>query len=501
MSNPYTLPKRARRPVRRPLHPRLTSLLLALAAACSAGNGTGSGGGPGNNRPPVASAGGDRDVLLADLVALDGSASHDPDGDPLRYRWTLRARPVDSTAAIEEPAAATARFLVDRVGEYRVELVVSDGIATSDAVQVSLTAGPDDSLRVGPSRALRSPSAAANVAQDGDVVRIDAGVYRGDVATWTRNDLRLVASGGEVQLIAEGEAAQGKAIWVVAGSRTTIEGITFDGCRVNDGNGAGVRLEGGAFLARDCRFLRNQMGFLCGDLPQTDLVFEGCEFGWSQSDGALAHGLYVNRARSLELRHCFVHDASRGHLVKSRAAQTRILWSRIVDLAAGSSSYTIDLPDGGLAILVGNVIQKGVDSQNETAVSFAEEHHGVHATDELVLAHNTVVIDRRSGAFVHAAHGTARLVNNVFCGPGPVLTGAGSQQDNLQSQTPGFVDRAAFDYRLGTGSPAIDAGLPPGLAHGVALSPAFEYRDVAACVARVDGGAADLGAFAAAIAP
>lgn len=483
-----------------PLHP-LTTLLLAVTTACAGGTGSSAGGGAGGNRPPIASAGDDRAVLESDFITLDGSASVDPDGDPLRFRWELVARPAGSAAGFDDPGSATPRFLVDHPGDYAATLVVDDLVAVSAPDRIELHAGADTALRVGPARALRTPSEAAAVVRNGDVVRIDAGVHRGDVAVWTRNDLRIVASGGDVALIADGAAAQGKAIWVIQGSRTTIEGITFDGCRVNDGNGAGIRLEGGHLTARDCRFLRNQMGFLCGDLPQTDVVFQGCEFGYSQSDGALAHGLYVNRARSLELRHCFVHDAARGHLVKSRAARTMILWSRIADLAAGSSSYTIDLPDGGLAILCGNVIQKGVDSQNETVISFAEENRGVHPIDELHAAHNTVVVDRRSGAFVYAAGGTARLVNNVFCGPGPVLTDAGTLQDNLVSSTPGFVDRGSFDYRLATGSPAIDAGLPAGLAHGFALAPSFEYRDVARSIARVDAGAADLGALAFAVDP
>lgn len=476
-------------------HHPLCTLFLAFAAACSAGTGSSVGGGARGNHPPIAAAGDDRTVLESDVVRLDATSSSDPDGDPLRFRWELVQRPAGSAAALDDPESATPSFLCDLAGDYVASLVVDDRIVASAPDRIDVHASQDTALRVGPGRALRVPSEAAAVVRDGDVVRIDAGEYRGDVAVWTRNDLRLVASGGEVLLVAAGNSAQDKAIWVIQGSRTTVEGIAFEGCRVRDGNGAGIRLEGGYFVARGCRFIRNQTGFLCGDLTQTDLVFEGCEFAWSDDD-ALPHGLYVNRVRSVELRHCWAHDVARGHLVKSRAAQTRIFWSRLVDSSAGTSSYVVDVPDGGIAILVGNVIQKGVASSNETVISFAEESHGVHPIDELYVAHNTVVNDRHTATFVRAVAGTAQLVNNVFCGTGTVLSGAGTQLDNLVSSSPGFVDRAAFDYRLVPGSPAIDAGLPPGSAYGVALAPAFEYLDVARSVPRIDPGAADLGAFA-----
>ncbi|MBI5851399.1 MAG: hypothetical protein HZB39_10305 [Planctomycetes bacterium] len=429
-------------------HHPLCTLFLAFAAACSAGTGSSVGGGARGNHPPIAAAGDDRTVLESDVVRLDATSSSDPDGDPLRFRWELVQRPAGSAAALDDPESATPSFLCDLAGDYVASLVVDDRIVASAPDRIDVHASQDTALRVGPGRALRVPSEAAAVVRDGDVVRIDAGEYRGDVAVWTRNDLRLVASGGEVLLVAAGNSAQDKAIWVIQGSRTTVEGIAFEGCRVRDGNGAGIRLEGGYFVARGCRFIRNQTGFLCGDLTQ------------------------------------------------SRAAQTRIFWSRLVDSSAGTSSYVVDVPDGGIAILVGNVIQKGVASSNETVISFAEESHGVHPIDELYVAHNTVVNDRHTATFVRAVAGTAQLVNNVFCGTGTVLSGAGTQLDNLVSSSPGFVDRAAFDYRLVPGSPAIDAGLPPGSAYGVALAPAFEYLDVARSVPRIDPGAADLGAFA-----
>lgn len=493
MRHPIRLPNRTADDARPHLR-RLGVPLLAALGACSVGVPETAGNSLGGSSPPSAQAGPDRTVVAGDLVFLDAGSSSDPDGDELEISWQILEAPPGAAPSLVGRDQTECRLRTDAPGRYRLELTVDDGThAVADEVLVDATEG--HALRVGPGRTYLVPSEAAQAARDGDEIRIDPGVYRGDVAVFSAHDLRIVAAGGPVVLDAEGRAAQGKAIWVLNGDRTTIEGLTFTGCRVNDGNGAGIRHQGGALVVRDCRFLRNQMGFLCGDLTDADLLFEGCEFGWSESDAALAHGIYVNRVRSLEMRHCYVHHARRGHLVKSRARTTRILGSWIGDEDDGASSYGVDLPDGGEAYLLGNVLQKGPSAQNQILVSFGEENPGIHPLDELWLAHNTMVIDRASGAFVRASAGTAHLRNNLMSGPGRALIGEGDTAGDLWLQEPGFVDAPAFDYRLRPESPAIDAGVDPGSVRGVSLLPRHEYAPTADRRERQDPGAPDVGAF------
>ncbi len=72
------------------------------------------------NSPPVADAGLDRSAHIGEVVALDGSGSYDPDGDPITYLWHLVSVPAGSTAALSDPTAVNPTFAVDAHGDYVV---------------------------------------------------------------------------------------------------------------------------------------------------------------------------------------------------------------------------------------------------------------------------------------------------------------------------------------------------------------------------------------------
>jgi len=364
--------------------------------------------------------------------------------------------------------------------------VISAMIVTNSA-----TAGL---IRVGPTRDIKLPSVAATVADDGDVVEIDAADYHGDVAVWRQNGLTLRAVGGRAHLRAEGRAAEGKAIWVIKGDDTTVEHFEFSGTRVNDRNGAGIRQEGRNLIVRHCYFHDNENGILGG---AGDLLVEYSEFANNGYGDGQSHNLYIsNRTDLFTLQYSYSHHAKIGHQVKSRAAETRILYNRLGDERDGRSSYIVDLPNGGLAYVIGNILHQGSLTENFTLLAYGAE--GVTRTkNALFVVNNSLVNDYHGGIFIHNHDRDvkANVVNNLFVGSGETVKGQAVKRGNLVTQTPRFVNREALDLRLTSRSPAIDRGIEFGDGDGVEIVPRFEYRHPAQKVERKTRGPIDVGAF------
>lgn len=92
------------------------------------------------NAVPVANAGVDQQVSMGQLVTLDGSNSHDADGDLLTYKWTITS-PSNTQAVLSDSAAVMPTLTIKEHGMYVVQLIVNDGKVDSAPDTVSLEVG------------------------------------------------------------------------------------------------------------------------------------------------------------------------------------------------------------------------------------------------------------------------------------------------------------------------------------------------------------------------
>ena len=308
--------------------------------------------------------------------------------------------------------------------------------------------------RVGPTGPLSRIEDAARLARSGDIVEIEAGDYRQDVALWEQKRLTIRGVGGAARLFADGRNKEGKAIWVIRHGDFDISNIDFIGAKVADGNGAGIRFEGGSLRVRDCLFWGNQMGLMtvgaATDANATVLI-EGSEFAYSHVDGRWGHNLYVGTLDRLTVTGSYFHHAGVGHLLKSRARVNEILYNRLTDETGGRASYELEFPNGGLARVVGNLIQQQSGTENSVMVSFGAEGYK-WPVNTLMLGSNTLVNDHpHGGTFLRVAPGAGRVVsaNNLRVGPGGDQVEGDLMTHNDQvADWESFVMAARQDFRL-----------------------------------------------------
>jgi len=341
-----------------------------------------------------------------------------------------------------------------------------------------------ETLIVGPSD---EPAAIARTlmqARDGDVVEVLPGEYRGIAAVLAQRRLTIRGAGKRPVFVAGDKLAEGKAILVVRGGEVTIENLEFRGARAPDRNGAGIRFEKGRLVVRDCAFFDNETGLLTGNEPDAVLGIDGSEFGRAPHvEGSLPHLLYVGRIARFTLAGSRLHRGYEGHLLKSRARESVITYNMIRDTGEGSASYEIDLPNGGAATILGNVVGKGPRRQNPVLIAYGSEG-AVWERNELVLAHNTLINEGWLPAwFLRVFRDRVPMsaeplvVNNLVIGGGIFWLGAAGRFEGNWPATLGMLrDVLTGAFELPPDSWLRGRGVDPRHVDGHDLAPRAEFE-------------------------
>jgi hypothetical protein len=378
---------------------------------------------------------------------------------------------------------------------------------------ISILSSHATTWNVGPTRPYYYCSQVASLVQDGDSILIDNATYVNDPQVkWSKNNLYIAGIGGRPRLeagsIIANDMSNGKGIFVISGSDVHVHNIEFANAVVQDHNGAGIRQEGANLWITNCLFNGNEMGILGGNIPNCKTTIEYCEFVNSGSpvNPGYQHNIYINHIDTLVFRYNYTHNSiAEGHELKSRATYNFILYNRIAN-EDSEDSRTIDLPNGGTSVIVGNIIEQGPNSANSNLLGYGLEGLSNPAPHVLYCTNNTFINKKTTGSFIQVANGTDTLFvkNNIFAGAKtgglfigtPVVLDSSNNEINNSIAVIEFVDAPGYDYHLLPSSIMIDAGLEISKnVLGYSLQPEFSYVDTCSFEIRVLNSSVDIGAF------
>ena len=390
-----------------------------------------------------------------------------------------------------------------------------------------LPASKGRTLRVGSAETYRQPSQAAAAARDGDTIRIAAGQYR-DAATWRANDLKIIgernADGGPgVEIVSSASLAGDAALWLVEGDRNVVDGVSFTGAKNSSNSAAGLKLTGAGLVVRHSRFVRNQNGLLTNGQakgaigPSTNLVdvdpdlgshvlIEFSEFGYNGvadenstagiGETVSANNVTIGREDRLTFRYNYSHHALGGDLLQSAARINNIRSNRLSDEQEYITRYLINLPQGGVSYIVGNVMYQSFRPGNQIMINFGtEEAQDSH--NRLTIISNSAMNQSVKGVFANNAISVpASLGNNLFFGTsGTLVRGPVEQRFNELAAIADVVDSKAFNYRLTRDSSLIDTGVVLRERDGIRMYADAEYVHPMQALPRLKVWKPDIGAY------
>ena len=282
-------------------------------------------------------------------------------------------------------------------------------------------------LSVGKGRAYAAPSEAIAAARDGDTVQIDAGEYY-DCAVVAANNLTIEGIGPKASAVLTDKVCGGKALLITNGRNITIRNLTLQRARVADRNGAGIRAQGGNLTIDHVKFINNEDGILGADSPDANIVIRNSAFLYNGVCAAqCAHGIYINHIASLTIENSKFFGTKQGHHVKFRGRRLVVTGCDFADGPEGTSSYSIEAPNGGSVIVRNNHFEKGPKSENHTGAVVIGMEGVTQPTPEITVENNSFVVDGGYTSYlvVNRTATEAMLKGNILKTTAKALDGDG----------------------------------------------------------------------------
>lgn len=208
-----------------------------------------------------------------------------------------------------------------------------------------------------------------------------------------------VQQGGDIAYLAtepgsvvfDGVPCEGKAALVLRGRSAEVSGLIFQGIRVPDFNGAGIRLERGDLTVAQSWFRDSQQGILTNDDPDGLLVVDQSTFsrlGTCEGSGGCAHSIYAGNYGQVRVTRSRFEEGRGGHYLKSRARRVDVASCSFDDSAGKGTNYMIDLPDGATGQISNNWFVQGRDKDNYSAFIAVGAEHKEHPSAGLTVVGN-----------------------------------------------------------------------------------------------------------------
>lgn len=223
-------------------------------------------------------------------------------------------------------------------------------------------------------------------------VRVAPGRYR-DCAVQEAGRIAFVAEERGTAVF-DGGACEGKATLVLRGRSASVDGLVFVNVRVADGNGAGIRLEQGDLAVAYTRFADGQCGILGNNDPAGSIRIDHSTFSGlgKDPDGDGAHSLYIGDYGSLRVTSSRFERGTGGHYLKSRSPRIEVLDSSFDDSRGSRTNYLIDLSNGAVGRIAGNVFVSGTGKANHTTMITVAPEGAKNRSAGLTIEQNDVSV-------------------------------------------------------------------------------------------------------------